>query len=104
MASLSDLIDFFKLDAAFDAITASTCEKVRVSDRTQRKRQVVVVKEWKRIKRIGRGAFGTVWVEHDQEGNTRVVKEVVKETSSMSVKVDYKRELSALGRLSKVSF
>ena len=104
MSAPSDLIEFFKLNAIFDPIAALTREKVRISDRTHRKRQIVAVKEWKRAKRIGRGAYGTVWVERDEEGNMRVVKEIVKENSGMSVKVDHQRELLALGQLSKVRF
>ena len=101
--SASDLVDYFRLDASYDPLTLVTRETIRVSNGAQRKRQVTVVKEWKRIKRIGRGAFGTVWLDRDEDDEVRAVKEVAKEDSGAPLKVDYKRELLALGRLSKVS-
>ena len=101
--STSDLVDYFRLDASYDPLTLVTRETVRVSDRARCKRQITVVKEWKRTKRIGRGAFGTVWLDRNRDEETRAVKEIAKEDSGTSLKIDYKRELLALGRLSKVS-
>jgi hypothetical protein len=107
---MSDLIDFFKLNATFDPVTSSTCEIIQTSDRTQRKRQITLVKNWKRTKRLGHGAFGTVWLEREgndpeakQRQETRAVKELAKGRSTNASRIDYTRELLALGRLSKVS-
>ncbi len=72
----SDLIDFFKLNATFYPITASTIETVQNSDRTRR--EITTVK-WKKAKFLGRWAFGSVWLEHDyEEKNLRAVKEIAK--------------------------
>lgn len=104
MAARSDLIDFFRLNATFDPTTRSTRELIQSSDRAQLKRQIVVVKEWKRqVEPIGNGGSGIVWLEHDEDGNERVVKQIFKATTTTSLQTDHKRELQALGRLSKVS-
>jgi hypothetical protein len=100
MAGNSDLADFFRLEATFDPISAVTREKVRAAYGTRQ----TVVEEWKRKKRLGQGAFGTVWLEEEAEnGHLRAVKEVLK-NGSTTARIDYTRELEALGRLSKVCF
>ena len=98
----SDLVDYFKLEAYYDPLTLLTHETLRVPDQAQYRSQVTVVKQWKRIKRIDRGAFGTVWLDRGEKDEVRAVKEVVKEDLGTPLKVDCKRELLALGRLSKV--
>ena len=104
MSAQSDLIDFFRLDATFDPSTHSTREVIQISDRAQLKRRVVTVKEWKRqVEPIGYGGSGIIWLEHDEDGKERVVKQIFKATPTIPLQTDYKRELQALGRLSKVS-
>ena len=104
MSAQSDLIDFFHLNATFDAATRSTREIVRSSDRAQLKRQIITVKEWKRqVEPIGYGGSGIIWLEHNEDGESRVVKQLTKATATIPLQTDYKRELQALGRLSKVS-
>ena len=104
MSAQSDLIDFFQLNATFDPTTRTTREVIRSSDRAQLKRQIITVKEWKRqIEPIGIGGSGVVWLEHDEDGKERVVKQIFKATTATPLQTDYKRELQALGRLSKVS-
>ena len=105
MSAQSDLIDFFELNATFDPTTRFTREVIRSSDRAQLKRQVITVKKWKReVEPIGIGGSGIVWLEHDEDGKGRVVKQILKATATTPLQTDYKRELQALGRLSKVSF
>ncbi len=105
MSARSDLINFFQLNATFDPITRSTREVIQSSDRAQHKRQIVIVKEWKRqVEPIGNGGSGIVWLEHDEDGKERVVKQIFKATTTTPLQTDYKRELQALGHLSKVSF
>ena len=105
MSSRSDLIDFFQLDATFDPTTRCTREVIRNSDRAQLRRQIVTAKEWKRqVEPIGSGGSGIVWLEQDEDGKERVVKQIFKATTTTPLPTDYKRELQALGRLSKVSF
>ena len=105
MSALSDLIDFFQLNATFDPTTRVTHEIIQSSDRAQLKRQIVTVKEWKRkAEPIGYGGSGIVWLELDEDGKeSRVVKQIHKATPTIPLVTDYKRELHALGRLSKVS-
>lgn len=105
MSTQSDLIDYFKLDAFYNPENNSTLEVTQISDRVQFKRQFTIVKEWKRsTKRLGRGAYGIVWLEHNHEGEEfRAVKEISKGTPSTPLTIDYKRELLALSQLSKVS-
>lgn len=105
MSTQSDLIDYFELNAVYNSDTNSTREVTQTSDRGKFKRQVTIVKEWKRsTKRLGRGAYGIVWLEHNHEGEEfRAVKEIPKGTPSTPLDIDYKRELLALSRLSKVS-
>ena len=100
----SDLIDYFKLNAQFDVANNTTIETVQTSDRSRGLRQVTVVKKWRRVKRIGQGACGAVWLESDDAPieNHRAVKEITKDLHSSTLKVNYTRELLALGRLSKV--
>lgn len=104
MSTQSDLIDYFKLNAVYDPDTNSTREVIQTSDRIQLKRQVTIKKEWRRsTKRLGRGACGDVWSEHNyEEGESRAVKEILKGTPTTPLMIDYRRELLALGRLSKV--
>lgn len=105
MSTQSDLIDYFELNAIYNPDTNSTREVTQTSDRGKFKRQVTIVKEWKRsTKRLGHGAYGIVWLEHNHEGEEfRAVKEIPKGTPSTPLDIDYKRELLALSRLSKVS-
>lgn len=105
MASASDLVDYFKLNAKFDLFTSTTRETIHTSDRARGQRKVIVVKTWKRYKKIGQGSFGAVWLEHeDIEKDVRAVKEISKSATSDPLRVDHMLELSALGRLSKVCF
>lgn len=105
MSVQSDLIYFFRLNATFNPSTRSTREVIQSSDRAQRKRQIVTVKEWKReVEPIGMGGSGIVWLEHDEdEKQSRVVKQILEQTPTTPLQTDYKRELHALGHLSKVS-
>ena len=106
MSAQLDLIDFFRLDATFNPTTRSTREAVQSSDRAQLKRKIVTVKEWKRQPEpIGHGRSGIIWLERDEDGKeSRVVKQIRKATPTEPLETDYKRELQALGYLSKVSY
>ena len=103
MTSASDLIDHFKLDA--QRFPDYTLQTSYTSEPARGLRKVVVRKKWYRDKAIGHGTFGTVWLEVDQgEGEIaakRAVKEILK-ARMQEFKVDYRRELLALAKLSKV--
>lgn len=64
-----------------------------------------VEERWQRRGCIGRGGFGTVWLEvkQDETNKTRAVKEV-KKTASTNHILDYRRELLALVELSAPTY
>jgi hypothetical protein len=65
---------------------------------------VRAVKTWYRGRELGRGTFGTVFLESSEkgeEGNLRAVKDIAKDKNS-KIKIDYNRELAAMATLSKV--
>ena len=100
MSAQSDLIGFFSSKQLLTLLR----EVFRSSDRAQLKRQIVTVKEWKRqVEPIGNGGSGIVWLEHDEDGMERVVKQIFKATPTIPLQTNYKRELQALDRLPKVS-
>ena len=71
------------------------------SDASQGGRQVEVVKNWYRGRELGRGSFGTVFLETSEERQCRAVKEVAKERNSPII-IDYRRELMAMATLTNL--
>ena len=66
---------------------------------------------WRRNRKIGQGAFGTVWQESSLRGTSevhRAVKEVTKKEITKTLRptprIEYTRELHALGELAHVGF
>ena len=55
---------------------------------------------WVREKELGRGSFGVVWLEKGGDGERRALKVI--EKKYLPVEFDYKRELLAMAKLSKV--
>lgn len=105
MAKVPDLVEYFKLEAEYDTIDKCTIQTVEVSDKPRSRRKTRVKKKWQRVREVGRGSFGVVWLEalEDKSGEERAVKEIIKDNAMVSSGVDYYQELLALGRLSKVS-
>src|SRR6266498_1973428 len=99
MALATDLIDHFKLEADF--LPDCVQHTILKSDTKLLKRRFRVVQRWKRRRVLGHGAFGIVWLESEQKGALRAVKEISKATAER-LKLDYRRELCALVKLSKV--
>lgn len=105
MSSPSDLIDHFKLNVDFcDGYISQTSY---ASDHDKGLRRKKVEKKWYRLKIIGEGACGTVWLEVDKEGRKvgveRAVKEIRKSRMRM-FQIDIKRELLAMAKLSKACY
>ena len=67
----------------------------------QGRRRVKVVKKWYRGRELGRGSFGTVFLEESEKGEHRAVKDIAKDKNSR-VTFDYRRELGAMAALAKV--
>ena len=101
MASSETVIGYHKLDTTFyiDHVQHITYH----SDAVLGKRRVKVVQNWYRDQELGRGSFGTVFLERSQKGECRAVKDVSKERdSARTAKVDYRMELMAMAALAKV--
>ena len=96
MASQDIVIGYHKLDTKFFGghVEHTTFH----SDASRGKRQVKAVKAWYRGRELGRGSFGTVFLERSERGEHRAVKEIAKEKN----RIDYKRELMAMAMLAKV--
>ena len=62
---------------------------------------MAVETDWYRGRELGRGSFGTVFLEKSENGEYRAVKDIAKDKNSRIV-IDYKRELMAMARLGKV--
>ena len=99
----SDLEELFRLDITFDTTNGITIETRNFSDRARRVRQGKSVTRWKIGTCLGQGASGTVWMQQEEQApeKCRAVKQIPKGTRSGPLPVDYRRELLALGRLSK---
>lgn len=77
------LIEYFRLNAVYNTVTKLNREVVQTPDRTPFRRQVTIVKEWKRsTKRFGSG------LEHNhEEGVSITVKIFLKGTLTTPSKV-----------------
>lgn len=99
MTTSSDFIEHFKLETqwhedhtlhvSYRSVRSRGHQKLRIEDR------------WYRKQKLGQGAFGTVWLETNSDGADRAVKEIGRDHGFSSL-VDYKRELLAMAKLSKV--
>ena len=98
-----DLIEHFQLDAQIH--DDHTVHTEYVSDPARGVRMARAEKRWYKDRHIGNGAFGDVWLEvqkeRDQVTAERAVKTIQKRRME-SVQIDYKRELLALAKLSRV--
>ena len=93
MAS-QDLIDHYKLNVDF---LVDHCQELSYGRRKKAE------KKWYRVKSIGRGGYGTVWLEQDrQTSSERAVKEIPKKTSIHGPRIDYTKELLAMAKFSRV--
>ena len=99
MESLDFAIGYHKLDTEF--LSGHVRHTTFHSDTSRGKRRVEVVENWHRGRELGRGSFGTVFLERSEKGEHRAVKDIVKQKGSRFV-IDYKRELMAMARLAKV--
>jgi hypothetical protein len=101
MATSSDLVNYFRLEAKFlDDHTEHGRER---SDPGRGLRKYTEIQRWKRIRELGHGGFGDVWLEQEEGGQLRAVKEIRKRDEA-SRKIDYSRELHAMASFSRVWF
>jgi hypothetical protein len=103
MPRLPDLVRDSQLETHFlpdwNTETVHTHQEL---DPTSRWRQVSRSEHWQRQKKIGGGAFGTVWLETSSKGvhniEARAVKQI--EINQHSKQIDYNRELEAIAKFS----
>ena len=93
MVSTELVIGDHKLDTEF--FTGYVQHTTFRSDASRGRRRVKVVKKWYRDRELGRGSFGTVFLEKSEKEEYRAVKEIAKDKNS-TVKIDYRRELMEL--------
>jgi hypothetical protein len=100
----SDLINDSKLSVRFSA--KHTHHVIFKSDARpgQQVRRQRTEETWEKVKHLGKGGFGTVWLEQclsvDSQAKTRAVKAIPKLTPS-SQNIDYRRELEAIAKFSQ---
>ena len=99
MTPLDLMIGYHKLDTKF--FSGHVRHTTFHSNASQGRRQVKVVKKWYRGRELGRGSFGTVFLERSEKGERRAVKEIAKDKNSRIV-IDFRRELMAMAILAKV--
>lgn len=95
MASPDTVIGYHKLDTKF---FDGHVEHTTFHSDASRGSRLEVVKTWYRGRELGRGSFGSVFLERSEGGEHRAVKVIAKEQS----RIDYRRELVAMAMLAKV--
>jgi hypothetical protein len=103
MPPVSDLVKDSKLDTQFKG--GLTVHVSYVSGASSRQRKIRKEETWRRLKHLGSGAYGTVWLENctleNTEQRVRAVKAIHKKVDG-STPVDYSRELEAIAKFSHV--
>ena len=94
----SSLVNRFKLETQL--LPNHTLHTSSRSDPARGSEKEIVTTSWSRIKEIGVGNCGSVWLESDLNGSERAVKRIPKWIYTRN-KIDYKREVAAMAVLSK---
>ena len=94
----SGLVTRFKLEAKI--YPRYTVHRYSRSDPARGLEQEIVTTRWFRLKEIGMGNCGSVWLESDLNGSERAVKRIPKWIYTRN-KINYKREVAAMAILSK---
>ena len=102
-----DLVRDSQLEAT--VVADHTLQTVYVSNPTTGQRRTRTEERWQRIRDLGRGASGQVWlhkcVSGPSSGQVRAVKEIWKETASsapgIAPPINYYRELEAIAKFSQ---
>lgn len=101
---LPDLVRDSKLTTHF--LGEETIHTYQESDPTSGNRLIARTEHWQRQKKIGNGAYGSVWLENCTKGQrngnrVRAVKQ--SHLDSRSGPVDYTRELEVIAKFSRAN-
>jgi len=96
-SALPELVRDFELNATIRG-------KQTVHNRVSGRREAPQKETWERRKKLGRGGFGSVWLEHNIDGGQtsrkiRAVKEL--RPGKTLIVAEYVRELEALAKFSQ---
>ena len=98
--SLSDLVRDSEIEATIS--NGCTTQVTYTAGRSAKQRRVRVEERWVREGRLGRGAYGTVYMERCGRGpqsRVRAVKEINKSVVA-GEQIDHTRELGAIAKFS----
>ncbi|KAL8866503.1 MAG: hypothetical protein Q9174_006267, partial [Haloplaca sp. 1 TL-2023] len=93
-----DMIDSFELPARIEPSFVE--HSYRFNDVSRGIRNAVCVERWSRKGELGRGGFGTVYLEFEEKGSVRAVKELAKHTGRIKT-IEVLREVLAMANFSK---
>ena len=99
MASNSDLLEHYKLDA--DQLDGSVIHHSFISDRARGLRKARIQERWDNIEMVGQGSFGDVWLQRRAGSTTQRAVKVLRKMSLQFQSIEYKRELEALAKFDK---
>ncbi|KAH6987033.1 kinase-like domain-containing protein [Ilyonectria destructans] len=108
---ISDLVVESRIEAAWDPEAEQTTQIRTVVGVSARRRRLNSEETWKRKRILGRGAYGTVWLEeciassgpHHGESHLRAIKEIHKRPHVSSAS-EFHRELEAIAKFSHDRF
>lgn len=108
---ISDLVVESRIEAAWDPETEQTTQIRTVVGVSASRRRLKSEETWKRKRILGRGAYGTVWLEErtagsgprDGESHLRAIKEIRKRPHVSSAS-EFHRELEAIAKFSHDRF
>lgn len=100
MDDLTTLLQDFKLDTHF--INDRIAHLYNECDKSSGRRVIERCEQWKRMRLIGEGSFGEVWLEECVEGGHIGSLRATKDIWSRG-QIDYARELEALSVFSRAS-
>lgn len=107
MARISDLIRDSRLETFFlPDCSVETVHICRESDLSSRRRVVARSEHWKRVSKIGGGAYGSVWLEKCTKDTHQRSLQSLRADKQIDVDtrfgpIDYNRELEASAKFSR---
>jgi len=104
-AGISEHVDDCKLDTVFLPNETSFQHRRPLISGRPSTRQRFKTETWERVKCLGQGGFGSVWLEENKDASQgrqlRAVKQLPKKATGRSAQVDYGRELEAITKFSR---